>query len=266
MAAHPQDSSRAPRRVLVTGAASGLGLEFVRWYAVRGHRVLATDRIAPDEVPAGLLPDGATYRLLDVTRDEDWAAAMEWVQQTWGGLDVLVNNAGVAAGGRLDLIDMDEWHRVLDINLLGVVRGCRSALPLLRVQRGGTIVNVASVAGLVHAPSMASYNVSKAGVVALSETLRHELAPHGIQVSVVCPYFVRTNIANSMRSADPAAFAAARHYVDGARATPEVIVRRAMRAVEAGRFLVLTDAMGRVLSWGKRLAGPLYRRALRATT
>ena len=71
MAAHPQDSSRAPRRVLVTGAASGLGLEFVRWYAVRGHRVLATDRIAPDEVPAGLLPDGATYRLLDVTRDDD---------------------------------------------------------------------------------------------------------------------------------------------------------------------------------------------------
>lgn len=264
MAAPRPNRSSAPQRVLVTGSASGLGLEFVRWYAVRGHRVLATDRLTAEQVLEGLWPAGVTYRQLDVTSDDDWAAAVDWVQQTWGGLDVVVNNAGIAAGGRIELSTMAEWHQVLDINLLGVVRGCRAAVELMLPQGGGVIVNVASLAGLIHGPSMATYNVTKAGVVALSETLHHELAPHGIQVSVVCPYFVRTNIAGSMHSTDPAALAAARRYVDGARATPEVIVGRAMRGVEAGRFLVLTDAMGRLGYWGKRLAGPVYRRALRA--
>ena len=80
MAAPRPNRSSAPQRVLVTGSASGLGLEFVRWYAVRGHRVLATDRLTAEQVLEGLWPAGVTYRQLDVTSDDDWAAAVDWVQ------------------------------------------------------------------------------------------------------------------------------------------------------------------------------------------
>ena len=250
----------APQRVLVTGAASGIGLAFAQWYAAAGAQVLATD--LPQTVDPGVLPDGVTYRRLDVTSDDDWAAAREWVAQEWGGLDVVVNNAGVAAGGRIDRLTMAEWEWILNINLLGVVRGCATFAPMMIAAGSGRVINVASVAGLAHAASMASYNVSKAGVVALSETLLHELGPHGIAVHVVCPFFVRTNLAQSLRGGDAEAEAAAYARIASSPRTPEVVVRRAMRAVEAGKFVVLTDAMGRVARWGKQWAPPVYHRVM----
>ena len=189
----------SPRRVLVTGGASGLGLALVRALVARGDHVLATD-LQADRPDA--LPEAAAYLPLDVRSDDAWAAALAHVRETWGGLDLLVNNAGVAAGGRIDVATMDEWHWIVDINLLGVVRGCRTFTPLLKEQGNGHIVNTASLAGLVHAPGMAAYNTVKAGVVALSETLSHELAPHGIDVSVVCPSFFRTNLGSSFQGAD----------------------------------------------------------------
>src|SRR3954469_9323267 len=102
------------RRILVTGAASGLGLALVRALAARGDQVLATDvhRERPDA-----LPDAVAYLPLDVRRDEDWTAALEHVRTAWGGLDLLVNNAGVAAGGRIDVATLDEWDWIIDINL-----------------------------------------------------------------------------------------------------------------------------------------------------
>ncbi len=205
----------SPRRVLVTGAASGLGLALVRALVARGDHVLATDVQAerPDA-----LPEAAAYLPLDVRSDEAWAAALAHVRETWGGLDLLVNNAGVAAGGRIDVATMDEWHWIVDINLLGVVRGCRTFTPLFKEQGSGHIVNTASLAGLVHAPGMAAYNTVKAGVVALSETLSHELAPHGIDVSVVCPSFFRTNLGSSFQGADTEMEAAGKKMVSGSQA------------------------------------------------
>jgi NAD(P)-dependent dehydrogenase (short-subunit alcohol dehydrogenase family) len=119
-------------------------------------------------------------------------------------LDVLVNNAGVAGGGRLDVATVDEWRWITEINLFGVVRGCRTFTPLFKRQGSGYIVNTASAAGLIHPPTMSSYNAVKAAVVALSETLQYELAPYGVSTSVVCPSFFRTNLASSLRGADPA--------------------------------------------------------------
>jgi len=107
---------------------------------------------------------------LDVRSDDDWAAARDWVAEHWGGLDVLVNNAGVAGGGRVDVAGMDEWQWITEINLFGVVRGTRTFVPMFKTQRSGHIVNVASLAGLVHPAGMASYNAVKAAVVALTET------------------------------------------------------------------------------------------------
>ncbi|MBK8470541.1 MAG: SDR family NAD(P)-dependent oxidoreductase [Actinomycetales bacterium] len=252
--------SPPPRRVLVTGGLSGLGLAFVELFVARGDRVLATD--LADEAPAGSLPRGAAYRRLDVRADADWSAARVAVETDWGGLDVLVNNAGIAVGGRIDIAEMSEWEAILAVNLLGVVRGCRTFTPVFKRQGAGTIVNVASLAGVVHAPAMASYNSAKAGVVALSETLRHELAPHGVQVSVVCPAFLRTNLAASLRGADAEAEAAKDRHLAQARLTPTVVAARALAGVDAGRLLVFTDAIGRVAFWGKRLNTPLYRLAM----
>jgi NAD(P)-dependent dehydrogenase (short-subunit alcohol dehydrogenase family) len=255
MPSRSRHAPSSPRRVLVTGAASGLGLALVRAFVGRGDHVLATD--LQTERP-DVLPDAAAYLPLDVRRDEAWDAALAHVRETWGGLDLLVNNAGVAAGGRIDVATMDEWHWIVDINLLGVVRGCRTFTPLLKQQGSGHIVNTASLAGLVHAPGMAAYNTVKAGVVALSETLSHELAPHGIDVSVVCPSFFRTNLGASFQGADTEMEDAGRKMVSGSKRTADQVAAIVLRGIDARRDVILTDRDGQIGWRAKRFARPAY--------
>ncbi|MDC5696094.1 SDR family NAD(P)-dependent oxidoreductase [Intrasporangium calvum] len=259
----PLSSLPAPpssRRVVVTGAASGLGLALARGLAARGDRVLATDLAVerPESVPAGM-----DYVSLDVRSDGDWAKVLAHVQDSWGGLDVLVNNAGIATGGRIDVAAMDEWHRIVDINLLGVVRGCRTFTPLFKKQGSGHLVNVASLAGLVHAPGMASYNAVKAGVVAISETLDHELAPHGIAVSVVCPAFFRTNLGASFAGDDQEMEAAGKRMLERSRRSADDVARAVIKGIDSRRDVILTDPEGRAIWRLKRFARPLYSRTMR---
>jgi NAD(P)-dependent dehydrogenase (short-subunit alcohol dehydrogenase family) len=253
---------RSNDRALVTGAASGLGLALTRLLADRGCRVLATDVAA--EAPDVLhdLPL-VTYRRLDVRSDGDWAEARDWVQQDWLGLDLLVNNAGVAAGGRIDVVPLKEWEWVVDINLLGVVRGCSTFAPLLKAQRSGHVVNVASAAGLVHPPQMSSYNAVKAAVVALSETLSYELGAYDVTTSVVCPTFFRTNLASSLTGSDPDAAESARRLIEGSRLTADEIAANVLSGVDARRYLILPDKAARTAYASKRFARPLYDRKMR---
>lgn len=253
-------SARPQQRVLVTGGASGLGLALVRALAARGDLVLATD--LAEERPAAL-PPSALYERLDVRSDDDWAQSLERVRATWGGLDLLVNNAGVAAGGRIDVATMDDWHWIVDINLLGVVRGCRTFVPLFKEQRSGHIVNTASLAGLVHAPAMASYNATKAGVVALSETLSHELAPFGVAVSVVCPSFFRTNLHTSLQGADTEMEESATAMITRASRSAEQVAARVLRGIDARREVILTDLDGHVAWRAKRYLRPVYSTVMR---
>lgn len=244
-------------RVLITGAASGLGLALVHRLAERGCRVLATD-IHP-EVPESLRGlDNVSYRTLDVTKDVDWATARDWVTEEWDGLDYLFNNAGVAAGGRIELSEMDQWQWIVDINLLGVARGCRTFAPMLKAQGSGHIINTASAAGLIHPPRMGEYNAVKAGVVALSETLLHELKPYGVTVSVVCPTFFRTNLTASLRGKDETANASAAKLIDHAKHSADDIAVRVVVGIEKGQHIILTDRDGKVAYAAKRFARPLY--------
>ena len=252
-------------RVLVTGAASGLGLALVTQLAEQGSRVLATDVHA--EVPEVLQALAAahpevSYRTLDVTSDVDWSTVRDHVVETWDGLDVLFNNAGVAAGGRIELSEMDQWQWIVDINLLGVVRGCRTFVPLLKQPGRGTIVNTASAAGLIPPPRMSEYNSVKAGVVALSETLFHELKPSGIQVSVVCPTFFKTNLTSSLRGKDESAQKSAAKLIDGSKRTAADIAAIVIAEVEKGRHIVLTDREGKLAYAAKRFLRPLYYREM----
>ncbi len=236
------------RRVLVTGAASGLGLALVRRFAAAGDRVLATDLAGSvQQLPGGrdLFPEGVRYLRLDVRDNQQWLAARDWVEAEWGGLDLLVNNAGVAGGGRIDRTTLDEWEWITDINLLGVVRGCHTFAGMMKRQHSGHIVNVASIAGLVHPPGMASYNAVKAAVVALSETLQHELAPYDIVTSVVCPSFFRTNLAASLRGVDEDVQSKAAQLIEGSSLTAEEIADAVFEGIEKGEPLILTDEVAR---------------------
>ncbi|MRJ75754.1 SDR family NAD(P)-dependent oxidoreductase [Aeromicrobium sp. SMF47] len=248
-------------RVLITGAASGLGLALVHRLIERDCRVLATD--VHTEAPESLRGlTGVTYRRLDVTQDVDWSTAYEWVVEEWDGLDLLFNNAGVAAGGRIELSEMDQWQWIVDINLLGVARGCRTFTPMLKQQGSGHIVNTASAAGLIHPPRMSEYNAVKAGVVALSETLLHELKPYGVNVSVVCPTFFRTNLTESLRGKDEASQKMAAKLIDRSRVSADDIAGEVLGGVEKDRHLILTDRDGRIAYAAKRFARPLYYRMM----
>lgn len=241
------DLDRPARRVLVTGAASGLGLELARLFAECGDQVLSTDT---DPIVPGSV--SGPYRQLDVRSDEDWAGALDWLGGQWGGLDLLVNNAGLAAGGRIDAIPMTEWERLVQVNLLGVARGCRAVTPLFKRQGSGHIVNVASLAGLVHPPAMSAYSATKAGVVALSESLRHELAPWGIEVSVACPSFFRTNLGRSLSDSDPIMAPVAHRLIDQAPRDARPVAVQVLEGIERGMPVILTDPQGRRAWWTRR--------------
>lgn len=249
------------RRVLVTGGASGLGLALTELMLDRGDTVLVVD-LAEDRPDA--VPEGAAYRRVDVRSQQDWDAAMAWVRDTWGGLDLLVNNAGVATGGRIDVESMSDWERVVDINLLGVARGCHTFTPMFKAQKSGHIVNVASLAGLVHGPGMSSYNATKAGVVALSETLSFELAPWSIDVSVVCPAFFRTNLHQSFSGKDAAMQEAGVRLITQASVDAAHIAAIVLKGVDARKRVILTDRLGRQAYYSKRFVRPLYDRMLTA--
>jgi len=243
------------QRVLITGAASGLGKAMARRWLDAGARVLIADRdVEAGELAAKELGEQASFLRLDITDDAAWADAVQWCEQHWGGLDVLVNNAGVAAGGRFERIGMDDWQWVLDINVLGVVRGCRAFVPGFKRQGSGTIVNVASLAALTNLPAMSSYNVSKSAVVALSQTLRHELAPDGISTTVVCPGFVQTNLTSTLRSPDPDVTKVMQRLMQSSTVTPQDVAEQVFAAVQRGEFMVLTHRDGRRFRLMQRFA------------
>ena len=249
-------------RVLVTGAASGLGEALTRALRARGDEVVATDVSGHGAFETGARAPSSTTRKLDITSDDDWASAAAWVEEH-GGLDVLVNNAGVAGGGRIDIAGIDEWQRLIDVNLLGVVRGCRTFTPVFKRQRSGRIINVASLAGLVHPAGMGPYNAVKAAVVALTETLGHELAAYGVTAHAVCPSYFRTNLMASLTGADDAVGAVVTELVETSAFTADDIAGAVLAGLDAGEELILPDPMARAAYEQKVADRPAYDAQLR---
>lgn len=195
------------KKVLITGAASGLGRALALRFAQHGADICIADiNMEGAAETLGLVEQaggrGWLYEL-DVRSEANWNTLRDEVGQRWQGIDVVVNNAGVATGDRIDAGEWAWWEWVIDINLKGVALGCRTFTPMMKQQGHGAFLNVASLAGLMVAPSMASYNATKAAVVAISETMHFELQPYGIGVTALCPGFFRTNLNHGMKTSDP---------------------------------------------------------------
>lgn len=200
----PELNARFPRkRAFITGAGSGLGLEMARALAGDGWTLGLFDRNLERlaQVEADLSASGIPVLAYpgDVTQADELTVAVNSFAGGKDGLDLMVNNAGVAASGTLMEVSLDDWRWIVDINLMGVVHGARAAIPHLQRNGSGLLLNVASAAAFASAPGMISYNVTKAAVVSLSETLVNELRGAGTQVSVVMPTYFQTSLLDSFR-------------------------------------------------------------------
>jgi NAD(P)-dependent dehydrogenase (short-subunit alcohol dehydrogenase family) len=188
---------------LVTGGGGGLGRALALELAKRGGRVVVADinaKAAEETVELlTAISCEAVAIACDVSKIADFERAIELANTRYGHIDVLVNNAGVAVSGPVGVIPIEDWSYIISVNLLGVIHGCHLLAPKMRALGRGWILNIASAAGLVCASEMGPYNVTKAGVVALSETLTQEMAPFGVHVTVLCPTFFKTGIIDNAR-------------------------------------------------------------------
>ncbi len=228
------------RRVLITGAGSGLGQALALRYARSGARVACVDlTVARSEATrATLAGSGHLALAADVGSDEAMEALRTDIERDWGGLDVLVNNAGIASGGAMVETTMAEWQQVLNIDLLSVVRGCRMFLPGMIAARSGQVLSTASFAGLAGAPGIMTYGVAKAAVVALSEQLRAEVQQFGIRVGVICPSFFRTNLCDTMVGSARMKHTAIK-LMDTSPDTIDSVADNVFAAAERGDFLII---------------------------
>ena len=195
----------AGKTAFVTGGAGGIGFALARAFAQGGMKVMLAD-IEADALQAAVeslqeISSDIGGTICDVADAASVERAAQATFNAFGRVHVLCNNAGVAAGGGIDHISLDNWRWVIDVNLMGVLHGIRSFLPHIRAHgEGGHIVNTASMAGMENELGFSPYGASKFAVVSMSEGLAMQLEPHGIGVSVLCPSFVRTRIGESGRN------------------------------------------------------------------
>lgn len=193
MSSNPVQNGSAGRRVvLVTGASSGIGAATALRFAAAGDIVYGLSR-HPAELP-GVLPLAA-----DVTDEAQVMAAVAEIVAAQGRVDVLVNNAGFGISGAVEFTELEEAERQFDVNLFGMARCIRAALPHMREAKSGLILNVSSVAGALPIPFQAYYSAAKAAVNALTLTLQNELRPHGVRVAALLPGDVKTGFTAARR-------------------------------------------------------------------
>lgn len=245
-------------RIMITGAGSGLGREIALRWAHEGWRLALSD-VNDAGVQETLRQareaggDGFTQRC-DVRDYSQLTAFAQACEEKFGGIDIIVNNAGVASGGFFSELSLEDWDWQISINLMGVVKGCKAFLPLLEVSKG-RIINIASMAALMQGPAMSNYNVAKAGVVALSESLLVELRQQEIGVHVVCPSFFQTNLLDSFRGPTPAMKAQVGKLLESSPISASDIADYIFEQVGLGQFMILPHEQGR-MAWQLKQKNP----------
>lgn len=240
---------------VVTGAARGIGRAFARALADEGGTIVLADldteeaeRVAREVHDVGA---EAIVERCDVTREGD----MHALAQRWSNADLVVANAGVLVVGEAHQTDASALRHAIEVNLFGVVHTCQAFVPAMIARGRGTVLNVASLAGLVPAPLMGCYAASKAAVISYSDALRAELAPTGVQVTVLCPSFTRTDLVNRAHARDPGARDFGQRVMDRIGARPEDVVRMGLAAAARGRPYAVPTMHAR-LAWRLRGLAP----------
>jgi short-subunit dehydrogenase len=245
------------KRAFITGASSGLGLELARALGRDGWKLGLFDRNVERLARVEEELSGAGLTVLaypgDVTNSDELTVAVNSFAATQDGLELMINNAGVAGSGTLMEVSLEDWRWIVDINFMGVVHGARAAIPHLQRNGAGLMINVASAAAFASAPGMISYNATKAAVLSLSETLSGELAASGTQVSVVMPTFVPTNLIESFRGPAEARERATQALRDSKYAATDA-ARDILLQAAAGRLYIVLPGSARMLWRLKRWA------------
>lgn len=246
----------------MTGAASGFGRAVALDLAARRGRLVLSDidEAGLDQTREMAARRGAEVRTIrcDVRAPAEVEAQCALADEAFGGIDVGVNNAGVAVAGAVGDVSLEDWKWQLDINLWGVIYGCHALVPRMKAAGQGRILNVASAAGFVSAPNMAPYNVSKAGVVSLTETLAGELAGTGVSATVLCPTFFQTRIHESARTTMPELRAQVGKLVTSSKWTAEQIAELALDGLARGELYVIPQADAQGFWRAKRLLGARF--------
>jgi NAD(P)-dependent dehydrogenase (short-subunit alcohol dehydrogenase family) len=214
----------AGKVAVITGGGSGLGRAMALRFVAEGASVLVAD--VNDEGGQTTLEaiseqERAAFQHVDVTSEEDCAAAVAEATRRWGKLDIMVANAGIGAPGPIATLEKDAWERVLAVNLTGVFLCAKHAFRAMREQ-GGVILATASVAGLEGTPALGPYGASKAGVIQLMGTVALEGARYKIRANALCPVWTQTPLVDA--------------FVSGARATPEEATARLVSGIPLGRL------------------------------
>ena len=249
-----------PLRAVITGAGSGLGRAIALDLAERGASLIVSDIVLPsaEETAELVRQQGARAEAVrcDVTDRDAVFALVDETEKRLGGMDLIANNAGIAIGGPFDEISIEDWRWAVDINLWGVIYGCQAAVPKMRAQGRGYIINVASAAGLLAPPAMSAYNVTKAGVVSLSETLFAEYKSDGIRIAVLCPTFFRTNIVGAGRGATTdKEDAQVIRWMERSKVQAPGVAKAAIDSVRDGKLYVQPMRDGR-LAWRLKRTSP----------
>lgn len=250
--------SRERRNAIVTGGASGLGRALCLGLARDGWRIVIADvNVAGAAETLEMVRkaggDGQVERL-DVTDAAQWQQLHDRLRQQWSHLDLLVNNAGVAGGGEMGKYSLEDWHWIVNINLWNGIYGCHTFVDWLKENPGSHIINTASMAAVGSAPNMAAYNVTKAGMLSLSETLYAELMPFNVGVTVICPSFFATNLLNEGRFVAQSQKDFALAMFKSAKFTADDVAAAALRAMKQKKLYVMVPFSSKIQWWYKRLA------------
>jgi len=242
------------KRAFVTGAASGLGRALCKQLAQDRWTLAMVDmnaerlKEAAEEMTT-LGADVYTY-LLDVTDRARYKEVVDEFLEVGQGVDLVFNNAGVAAGGVMREFDIEDWDWLMSINFMGVVNGCHFWMPTLQAQRSGHLVNTASAAALFPIPGMTAYCTAKAAVKVLSEILYNELGEYGVGVTVVMPEFFRTNLHENTRGSDKEN---ARKLITRSKYTADEVAEYTLKCVAAGDLYIIFPSRVRIMWWLMRL-------------
>jgi NAD(P)-dependent dehydrogenase (short-subunit alcohol dehydrogenase family) len=254
------------KTAVITGAASGLGKAIALHYSnptLAGEPwqiIIADIQDAEGQKVANEINSNggsAQYFHCDISKPSDFEELAKYTEDATGRCDLMVNCAGIASAGSLMSTDEEQWQKLISLDLMSVIWGSKAFIPLLKKtakpDAHAAIINIASFAGIALMPGMMTYNVTKAGVIAFSETLRCELFKSNIHVGVSCPSFFKTNLTNSMSDVDEATLERINRWMENSGVTAADVAADIANAVTNKEFMILshkeTKKMYRISRW-----------------